>query len=152
MFLLFRKFVSIVNMSIRKYMIHNDSYKEANRYLENAKDHLKLAGKEDRFYIDEKYVKTACGTAYSGTLKALDFLFDIKKVPKKPGRKSIEYYRSVLSGMDKKLLNNLNSAYHILHLEGYYEGELGVKNIEAGFDCASYIVNTLKPYSTNGVE
>ena len=73
-----------------------NSYKEALRYVENAKESLKKAGKKDKFYIDDKYVKTACGTAYSGILVALDFLFEHKNIQKKKGRKSIEYYQLFL--------------------------------------------------------
>ena len=83
-------------------MKYEDPYKETMRYIDKAKATLQRAGKEDKFYVDEKYVHTACGTAYIGMLKALDFLFDIKKVPKKRCRKAIEYYREVLSGLDKK--------------------------------------------------
>ncbi|MDT3739558.1 MAG: DUF5618 family protein [Candidatus Kapabacteria bacterium] len=132
-------------------MIRENPYKEAMRYIDNARLQLKQAGKEDKFYIDEKYVKSASGIAYSGMLKALDFLFDIKGVPKKRGRKSIEYYKSILSGMDKKLSKHLNNGYEVLHLYGYYEGGLRVDSIEIGFDDAISIVNALKPYSKNGV-
>jgi hypothetical protein len=131
-------------------MKHENPYKEAMRYIDNAEATLKLAGKEDNFYIDEKYIKSACGIAYLGVLKALDSLFDIKAVPKKKGRKSIEYYQSNLTNIDKKLLNNLNNAYHVLHLDGYYEGINGVKIIEGGFDYAISIIEALKPYSKNG--
>jgi hypothetical protein len=133
-------------------MKHTDPYKEAMRYIENAEETLEKAGKEDKYYTDEKYVKTACGTAYSGVLKALDFLFDIKGIPKKRGRKSIEYYQNVVSKMDKKLLNHLNNAYYILHLDGYYSGITGVKVIEDGFEYAISVIDTLKPYSNNGVK
>jgi hypothetical protein len=129
--------------------MHSNPYKESLRYIENAESTLKLAGIDGKFYIDEKYVKTACGTAYSGVLKALDFLFEIKKVPKRKGRKSIEYYQSELSKIDKRLLNNLNSSYRVLHLEGYYEGEKGIKVIEAGFEYATSIIESLLPYSKN---
>jgi hypothetical protein len=132
-------------------MIQENPYKEAMRYINNARLQLKQAGKEDKFYIDEKYVKSASGIAYSGMLKALDFLFDIKGVPKKRGRKSIEYYKSILSVMDKKLSKHLNNGYEVLHLYGYYEGGLRVDSIEIGFDDAISIVNALKPYSKNGV-
>ena len=125
-------------------------YNEAMRYVDNAKNTLKLAGKEDKFYTDVKYVQTACGTAYLGMLKALDFLFDIKNVPKRRGRKSIEYYQSVLAGIDKKLLDNLNDAYHLLHLDGYYGGIKNIKVIDAGFEIVIAVVNALKPYSKNG--
>lgn len=131
-------------------MISDDPYLEAKRYVENARDTLKLAGKEDKYYKDVKYVQTACGTAYLGILKALDFLFDIKKVPKKRGKKAIEYYQSTLSLMDKKLLNHLNEAYHILHLEGYYGGIKNIKIIDDGFEIATLVINALKPFSKNG--
>jgi hypothetical protein len=108
--------------------------------------------KKVKFYDDEKYVHTACGTAYIGMLKALDFLFDIKNIPKKRGRKSIEFYQNVLAGMDKTLLKNLNSAYRILHLNGYYEGETKIKAIEEGFDSAITIIDVLKKYSKNGMK
>jgi hypothetical protein len=130
----------------------DNPYKEAMRYIDNARDNLKKAGKEDKFYVDEKYVKTACGTAHVGMLKALDFLFDIRKVPKQRGRKSILYYKEVLGKLDKKLLKNLNSAYHVLHLDGYYDSETYIKTIESGFENAISIINALKPYSNNGNE
>jgi hypothetical protein len=131
-------------------MKHENPYKEAMRYIDNARLQLKNAGKEDKFYKDVKYVHTACGTAYIGMIKALDILFDIKKVPKKKGRKSIEYYQSNLSQIDKKLLNHLNNGYRLLHIEGYYEGVTNIKAIEAGFDDAISIIAALKPYSKNG--
>ncbi len=132
-------------------MKHENSYKEAMRYVDNARETLKLAGKEDKFYVDEKYVKTACGTAYSGLLKGLDFLFDIKGVPKRKGRKSIEYYKETLGKIDRKLLRELNAAYELLHLAGYYEGQLKIGAINEGFDSAITIIESLNPYSINGV-
>lgn len=128
----------------------DNPYNESMRYIDNAYKTLELAGKDGKFYVDEKYVKTACGTAYSGMLKALDFLFDIKGVRKPRGRKSIEHYRYHLSLLDKKLLNYLNNGYRVLHLEGYYEGETKINTIESGFDSAISVINTLKPFSKNG--
>ena len=133
-------------------MKYDDPYLEAMRYIDNAKSQLKQSGKEGYFYSDDKYVKTACGTAYSGALKALDFFFDIRKVEKQRGRKSIEYYRTILGKMDNKLLKHLNTAYNVLHLDGYYEGITDIKVIDAGFENAIAIVNILKPYSKNGVK
>jgi hypothetical protein len=135
---------------LRENMKHENPYKEAMRYIENAEEDLRLAGKDGKFYIDEKYVKSASGIAYSGLLKALDFLFEIKGIPKRKGRKSIEYYKGVLSKMDKKLLNYLNNGYEILHLYGYYEGGKKAADIESGFDDAISIIEALKPYSNNG--
>jgi hypothetical protein len=133
-------------------MKHENPYKEAMRYVNNAKEQLNQAGKDDKFYVDEKYVKSACGLAYSGALLALDKLFEIKKVPLRRRRKSIEYYQKSLSQIDKRLLKHLNSAYHLLHLDGYYDGETDIKAIEAGFDNAISIIAALKPYSNNGAE
>ncbi len=127
-----------------------NAYKEAMRYIENAREDLKLAGKDGKFYADEKYVKTASGTAYSGTLVALDYLFDVKNVPKRRGRKSIDYYKEHLGKIDKKLLKELNSVYNILHLNGYYEGETNIKSIEAGFDNAIDLIDSIKQYCKNG--
>ncbi len=132
-------------------MKYEDPYKEAMRYLDNATEILKSAGKEDRFYVDEKYVKIACGTAYSGVLFALDFLFDIKNIPKKRGRKAIEFYQTNLAKIDKKLLKDLNNAYNVLHLDGYYDGITSIKTVESGFENALSIISALKPYSKNGV-
>ena len=132
-------------------MKNEDPYKEAMRYIENARDDLKQAGIDGKYYEDEKYVKSASGIAYSGVLKALDFYFDIKKVPKQKGRKSIEYYQKNLAKIDKKLSKELNTAYTVLHLEGYYEGQTKIGLIEEGFDSAISIIDAIKPYSKNGV-
>ena len=52
-------------------------YGEASRFMDNAKEYLKNAQKEGHFYLDKKYVKTACRTAYNGLLVALDGFLQI---------------------------------------------------------------------------
>jgi hypothetical protein len=47
--------------------------------------------------------------------------------------------------LDKSLLRDLNSAYNILHLEGYYEGILRADVIKSGFDMAYEIIDHIKP-------
>jgi len=120
-------------------------YNEAIRYMDNAKETLKKAGKDGPFYKDDKYVKTACGTAYNCVLKALDGYFIIKnvKIPKR--KKSIEFYRDNLAKKDRKLMNYLNNTYEILHLSGYYDGVTGIKVIQSGFEYAYEIISKLKP-------
>ena len=113
--------------------------------MDNAKATLKHAGKEDLFYKDEKYVKTACGTAYNAVLKALDGYFMLKGIAKGKGRKNIQYYEENLSALDRKLLNYLNNAYEILHLSGYYDGMTDVKTITRGFELAYGIIDKIKP-------
>jgi len=83
-------------------------------------------------------------------LKALDMFFEIKGIPKRKGRKAIEYYKEILSGIDKKLLYHLNNGYEVLHLYGYYDGGNKIETIETGFDDAISIITALKPYSGNG--
>jgi len=120
-------------------------YNEAIRYMDNAKDTLKKAGKEDAFFKDKKYVKTACGTAYNAVLEALDCYIQLKGAERKKGKKSIEYYQVTISKIDKKMLNYLNNAYDILHLSGYYDGITDVKVVTRGFDLAYEIIEKIKP-------
>ena len=124
-----------------------DYYNEALRYMENAKKTLKEAGKEDDYYNDSKYVKTACGTAYNGVLKALECYFVLKEIPKpkKGSRKDKQYYEKAITTLDKKLLKYFETAYNVLHLNGYYEGETNVKTILSGFDVAYTIIEKIKP-------
>jgi len=122
-------------------------YNEAVRYMDNAKEDLKKAQKEDNYYHDIKYVRRACGTAYSGLLVALDCFLILKGIGKPKGklRKSIEYYQSSITKIDKKLLDYLNSAYKILHLSGYYDGIEDASIINIGFDNAYNIIDKIKP-------
>jgi len=122
-------------------------YSEAIRYMDNAKEYLKNAKKEGNYYNDKKYVKTACGVAYNGLLIALDGFLILKGMDKPKGklRKSIEYYQSTITKIDKKMLNYLNSAYEILHLWGYYDGIESVIVVQEGFDNAYKIIEKIKP-------
>ena len=122
-------------------------YSEAIRYMDNAKENLKKAGKEYNYYIDSKYVKAACGIAYSGVLIALDGYFILKQVHaiKKDRRKSKEYYEMGLTNLDKKMLSAFAGAYEVLHLNGYYDGLTNVKVINTGFEVAYEIIEKIKP-------
>jgi len=123
-------------------------YAEANRYMDNAKEALKKAIKDDDgFYKDDKYVKSACGIAYLGVLVAVDKWLTLKGVeePGKGKHKKIEFYTHNVAQIDNKLLNRLNTAYNILHLEGYYRGEKRIKIIDEGFNMAYEIIDKIKP-------
>ena len=121
-------------------------YGEAMRYMDNAGDCLKKAKKDGKFYNDPKYVKMACGTAYSGILVALDGFLLLKGIAKPKGkqRKSIDYYQSNIAKIDKKMLDYLNNAYEILHLWGYYDGIGDVIVVKRGFDLANSLINKIK--------
>ena len=127
--------------------LREKSYAEAMRYMDNAKETLKKAGKEDNRYNDKKYVRSACGTAYSGLLVALDAYLQMKdfEMPKKK-RRSIEFYLKSVAQLDKKLLKDLDVAYDTLHLSGYYDGNLDARVISAGFDNAYQIIERIKPF------
>ena len=122
-------------------------YSEAMRYMDNAKDCLKNAKKEGGYYYDTKYVRMACGTAYSGVLVALDCFFILQGVhkPTAKERKSIEYYQKNITKIDRKMLGTLNSAYKILHLWGYYDGIEKATVVKDGFDEACKIIEKIKP-------
>jgi len=135
-------------MSIKEQtLVKEKYYNEAIRYMGNAKENLQKAGKEYNCYKDDKYVKSACGIAYSGVLKALDCYFILKEIPtqKKGKRKSKEYYTMNLTILDKKILGDFNAVYEVLHLSGYYDGLTNVKIINAGFEVAYEIIERIKP-------
>jgi len=122
-------------------------YSEAMRYMDNAREYLKSAKKEGNIYRDAKYVRTACGTAYSGVLIALDGFLILKGIhkPTKKERKSIEYYQKNLGKLDRKMMDNLNIAYKILHLSGYYDGIEDAVVVKRGFDLADNLIGKIRP-------
>ena len=134
-------------MSVQEQQeIREKYYSEATRYMSNANEFLKKAKKEGNYYRDPKYVKIACGTAYSGLLVALDGFLILKGIhkPSKKIRKSIEYYQENITKIDKKMLDYVNSAYKILHLYGYYDGIDNVIVIKEGFNEANKIIEKIK--------
>ncbi len=125
--------------------IKTEYYNEAMRYMDNAKEVLKKANKIDDFFQYIKYVKMASGTAYNAVLLALDGYLIIKDVPKNKGRKDIDYYRTNITKIDKKLLDYLNDIYEVLHLSGYYDGIKNVTIINDGFNLAYKVIEKIKP-------
>jgi hypothetical protein len=135
-------------MSIQEQQIlKKQYYSEAIRYMDNAKECLLKARKEANYYRDPKYVRMACGTAYSGVLIALDGFLTLKGIHKPKGRerKSIEYYQSNITKIDKKMLDYVNGAYQILHLSGYYDGILVASVVKDGFNEAYKVIEKIKP-------
>jgi uncharacterized protein (UPF0332 family) len=123
-------------------------YFEAMRYIANAYEDLKKAQKEGKYYNDPKYVRRACGTAYSGLLIALDGFLILKGVHKPTTakqRKSIEHYYREIPKIDKKMHRTLINAYQILHLFGYYDGTNSVSVVKEGFSEAQILIDKIKP-------
>lgn len=102
--------------------------KEPLRYIANARETLRKSAIEDGRYVDEKYVKSACGIAYLGVLKAIDQYLLKRGVTKKELPKKVEEYEKALrkfaSPMNGKLLRSFNDIYDELHIAGYYRGNL----------------------------
>lgn len=119
-------------------------YTEANRYIQNSKELLVKAGKNGKYYLDSKYVSSACGVAYKGVLLALKGFLQARGVKLPKNRASIEYYQQSIGKIDRKMLNALNTVYNILHLDGYYDGITNIKVIQSGFEEAEFLVGSIR--------
>ena len=125
-------------MNIFVQIVKMKNIEEAHRYIDNAKQILReKAHKEDKYYVDAKYVKMAGNTAYSGVLLALDGLLGGKKKV----RKSVEWYKEELAKVDKKMLNSFSVAYETLHLVMGYDGSVSAKIAAIGLEEAETIIN-----------
>jgi hypothetical protein len=131
-------------------------YREAVRYITNATEILRTKGrKKDKYYQDDKYVRMACATAHNGVLLASDTYLEMKgkSIEKKKGtRVSVDDYRTRLAKLDKSVLRTFNTAYEILHLVGYYEGETNYAVIRAGIDSAIDLINQIKPTGEQDIQ
>jgi len=118
----------------------NHPIREAERYLQNAKQILsEKAGKDGNYYNDSKYVKMAGNTACNGVLLALGAVFNVKKTPRK--RVSIDDYKAVLAKRDRQALTMVNDGYQILHLSMGYDGVKNYKVCQAGIEEAKKIID-----------
>lgn len=124
--------------------------KEALRYLENAKQLLGNSPIEGKIYTDEKYVKSACGVAYLGVLKAIEEHLQAKhgltkkELPRKVEefRKALQKFVSVHNG---KLLKEFDALYDELHIAGYYRGNLHrIDVVKGAFSGAKEFIQKLK--------
>jgi hypothetical protein len=128
----------------RKKEIKTKYHTDAIKYMNKANKILKTIGKEEGFYTNVKYVKTACGNAYNGVLMALDGYFILQGIAPHKHPKSIEFYRNNLVKNNLKLIDYFNNAYKILHISGYYGRITNVKVIQAGFELAYDIIEKTK--------
>lgn len=132
--------------TIRALMTKLIMQKEAMRYIENAKETLLKSPIEDNRYTDDKYVKSACGIAYLGILKAIEEYLLGKGLTKKELPKKVEEYEKALqkyaSPYNGKLLREFSDLYDELHIAGYYRGNLHHVGVvkEVFKDAKSFIV------------
>lgn len=113
---------------------------EARRYVSNAAEIIVKANYEPelKIYTDDKYIKIAGNTLWSGCLIALDAVLDVRKGK---GRPSIEKYKEAAGKRDRKLLAAIVGGYDTMHLVMGYDGNKGRKVCEAGFDYANDIID-----------
>ncbi|MBI5186871.1 MAG: DUF5618 family protein [Nitrospinae bacterium] len=106
------------------------------RYLNNAKETLGRSPIEENQYTGGKYVKSACGIAYLGVLKAIEDCLLKKGLSKKELPKKVEEYRKAIkkhvSANNGKLLRQFDNLYDELHIAGYYRGMLHSADVVKG--------------------
>lgn len=122
--------------------------REPIRYIENAKEILNKSPIEDNYYTDIKYVKTACGAAYLGVLKAIDGYLLGRGITRDKLPRKVEEYEKALKKYggpyNGKLLRQFNVIYHELHIAGYYRGDLqAVKTVKEALANARIFIEKL---------
>ena len=116
--------------------------REAERYLENARQLLsEKAGKEGGYYSDKKYVKLAGHAAWCGVLVALDAALGIKRGKSHRQRVDFEEYQEAVSKMDRKMNRPLLNSYETLHKALGYDGNLNYTIVQSGLKEAQYIIS-----------
>jgi hypothetical protein len=122
-------------------------YAEASRYRENAKKYLLKADIDNEgFYGDKKYVKTACGVAYSGLLIAIECFLTMKGVKIESNTiKDFYFYTYEINKIDKKIAKHYISAYDSLHKYGYYDGTTNSIIIKDGFKELDVFIELINP-------
>lgn len=128
---------------------HTPGAEEGTRYLQNAKEILSKSPVQHKSYVDDKYVKAACGVAYLGVLKAIDQYLLKKGLSRKELPKKVEEYRKALqkhaSIRNGKLLTLFDNIYDELHIAGYYRGNLHrVDTVKGAFGAAEEFIGKMK--------
>lgn len=116
--------------------------KEAQRYVENAREVLKERGQLDEenfMYQDEKYVRAAGNYLWLGVLMALDTVFHVRE--DRRTRVDINAYEDAVAKRDKKLLSWVSDGYDVMHLYMTYDGIRSKKICDSGFELAEKIIN-----------
>jgi len=115
--------------------------KEAERYLQNAKQILsEKAVKDGNYYDDPKYVKMAGNTAWNGVLVALDGVLNVKGNLKSGQRPEFQDYQNAVAKRDKKMTKPLLYAYESLHKVLGYDGNLRYVYVQDGLKQGKEII------------
>jgi len=115
--------------------------KEAERYLQNARQILsEKAEKDGDYYNDSKYVKMAGNAAWNGVLVALDAVLQVRSNLKKGQRPEFKDYQEAIAKKDSKMPRVLLNAYDLLHKSLGYDGVTRYKIVQDSLDQAKMIV------------
>jgi hypothetical protein len=115
--------------------------REAERYLQNARQILsEKAGKDGNYYSDKKYVKIAGHTAWCGVLLALDAALGVKAGLKRRQQPEFKDYQEAISKIDGKMNRPLLNSYETLHKVLGYDGNLNCTIVQTGLQEAQYII------------
>ncbi len=119
--------------------MNKDVHTEAMRYVANASEFLRKAGKEGAYYSDPRYVKIAGNTLWNGVLLALQTRFPVK------GRPNIDKYRELVASTDKKKRKALNACYERCHLSMGYDGHLKASTCRDAVELANELIAWAAP-------
>ncbi|MCL2649510.1 MAG: DUF5618 family protein [Candidatus Azobacteroides sp.] len=116
--------------------------REAERYLQNARQILSVkAEKDGDYYNDSKYVRMAGNTAWNGVLIALDSTLFVRPNMKKGQRPNFKDYQEALAKKDNKMLRVLLNAYELLHKSLGYDGVTDYKVVQSSLEKAQVILD-----------
>ncbi|MCL2651163.1 MAG: DUF5618 family protein [Candidatus Azobacteroides sp.] len=116
--------------------------REAERYLQNARQILsEKAEKDGNYYKDRKYVKMAGNAAWNGVLLALDAVLPARANMKKGQRLDFKDYQEAIAKKDSKMIHPLLTAYEMLHKSLGYDGVSDYKIVQLSLDNAKIILD-----------
>ena len=115
--------------------------REAERYLQNARQLLSEKAKKDGdYYNDSKYVRMAGNTAWNGVLIALDSVLFVRSNMKKGQRPEFRDYQEALAKKDNKMPRVLLNAYELLHKSLGYDGVTDYKVVQSSLEKAQILL------------
>ncbi|MDR2057555.1 MAG: DUF5618 family protein [Dysgonamonadaceae bacterium] len=121
---------------------HKHPIREAERYLQNARQILtEKAEKDGDYYNDSKYVRMAGNTAWSGVLIALDAALGVRNGLKRKQRPEFKDYQEAIAKKDSKMTRPLLGAYESLHKTMGYDGNPRYKIVQESLTQAKEILD-----------
>jgi hypothetical protein len=123
-------------------MEHEHPIREAERYLQNARQILsEKAGKDGNYYNDSKYVRMAGNTAWNGVLIALDGTLGVRSQQKRGRRPEFKDYQAAIAKRDRRMCKPLLNAYELLLKSLGYDGVTNYEVVQASLKQAKEILD-----------